>query len=459
MVGTTPFNFDDYPLELPVGTLRLEVQSIIKHYAEVYQCPRDFVTSAVFGIASSLCGKHVTIFDGKYRNYPNHWICHVAPSGSNKSAPIKALLAPIHAVESERYRAYREAYKAYRKQPDGDEPLLVPMTVSDVTPEALYKVLNDRSDANDGLLLYRDEIKGFIDDIGRYHNSGEVSNYLSIWDGTTFPVTRKTQAPLYVENPYLCIMGGIQPEVFGNAFNEGLADVGFIQRWLFVFPDPTISDFYSERTIDPVYSTAWNEIVSKLLKIEDIELTLSPEAKKLYIDFYNETIIKTISAHPYACSMLSKLRIQVLKWCALTHVLSCNDAGKGGQYFVLPSSTEITGEEMKYSIECIRYFEYCGHKALSLIRGAKPVKRRSQAEMVCDLVYSIGIDNVNITKLAEGLGVSRQYVSKVINQDSRLHGCGCGNARSPPNTSVERVNMPQPRQDSSKENLAKEVAV
>lgn len=459
MAEMSPFNFDGYPLELPVECLRLEVQSIIRHYADVFQCPRDFVTSAVFGIASALCGKHVTVFDGKYSNHPNHWICHVAPSGSNKSAPIKALLAPIRSVESERYRTYREAYKTFKRQPDSDEPILIPMTVSDVTPEALYKVLNDRSETKDGLLLYRDEIKGFIDDIGRYHNSGEVSNYLSIWDGTTFPVTRKTQAPLYVEDPYLCIMGGIQPEVFGNAFNAGLAEVGFTQRWLFVFPDPVIGDFYTEKTISQDHAAAWSEVVTKLLSIDDLELTLSPEAKKLYVDFYNETIIKTVNAHPYACSMLSKLRIQVLKWSAITHILSCHEPAVNGNCFVLPTSNMITENEMRYSIDFIRYFEYCGHKALSIIPGIKPNKHRSQAEMVCDLVFSIGYNNVNITKLAEGLGVSRQYVSKVIHQDPRLCGCGCGNARSPPSKGIEDRSRAQPLNNDSKNENINEVAV
>lgn len=190
-----------------------------------------------------------------------------------------------------------------------------------------------------------------------------------------------------------------------------------------------------------------------------MELVLSPEAKALYVDFYNETIIKTINAHPYTCSMLSKLRIQVLKWSAITHILSCHDSTVSGQCFALPTSNVITEAEMKYSIECIRYFEYCGHKALSIIPGIKPMKQRSQAEMVSDLVYSIGYNNVNITKLAEGLGVSRQYVSKVIHQDPRLRGCGCGNARSPPNTGEDGLPRAQPlHKDNGNENI-KEVAV
>lgn len=423
MLNINQHSLESPPKELPIHALRWEVQKIIKHYAEVFQCPKDFITSAVFGIVGTMCGRHVTIFDGKYRNHPNLWICHVAPSGSNKSSPIKALMQPMNQEESRRYKEFREKFKEFKRNTGEEEPTLNQLTVSDVTPEGLYKILDSRAESKDGLLLYRDEIKGFIDDMGRYHNSGEVSNYLSIWDGTTFPVTRKTQPPMYIENPFLCIMGGIQPDVFSEAFKRDLAGVGFVQRWLFVYPDEIQKALYSDSTLDAKYETAWKEIFEKLLAINDMELTLSNEAKQVYIDYYNETISRTDEADSYMSSMLSKLRIHVLKWCAITHILACSDNARGGQYFALPSSLEITADEMRYSIECMRYFEYCGTKALNLVVGEGLTRKPTKEQLIKDLVSLVGIDKMNITKFAEGIDVSRQYVSKVINKQSKLRGC------------------------------------
>ena len=267
MLNINQHSLESLPKQLPIYALRWEVQKIIEHYAEVFQCPRDFIISAVFGIVGTMCGRHVTIFDGKYRNHPNLWICHVAPSGYNKSSPIKALMQPMNQEESRRYKEFREKFKEFKRNTDEEEPTLNQLTVSDVTPEGLYKILDGRAESKDGLLLYRDEIKGFIDDMGRYHNSGEVSNYLSIWDGTPFPVTRKTQPPMYIENPFLCIMGGIQPDVFSEAFKRDLAGVGFVQRWLFAYPDEIQKALYSDSILDAKYETAWNEIFEKLLAI------------------------------------------------------------------------------------------------------------------------------------------------------------------------------------------------
>lgn len=444
MLKINSHSLDAPPKELPTYVLRLEVQRVIEQYAKVFQCPKDFITSAVYCIVATLCGKHVTIHDGKYRNHPNLWICHIAPSGSNKSSPIKALLEPMHQEDGKRYRDFRDKYKVFKKNVEEDEPVFNQLIVSDVTPEGLYQVLDRRCDSSDGLLLYRDEIKGFIDDIGRYHNSGEISNYLSIWDGTTFSVTRKTQMPIRIEHPFLCMMGGIQPDAFTEAFKRNLASLGFVQRWLFVYPDNIPKSFYSEVVLESSYVEAWNEIFTKLLKMGNMELTLSAEAKQVYIDYYNETKARTDENDSFQASMLSKLRIHVLKWCAITHILSCQDDAGPGCYFALPSSTQVSAEEMKYSVECMRYFEYCGTKALNLITGGTTAKKMTKEQLIKLLYSLVGEDKMNITKFAEGIGVSRQYVSRIVNKQPELHGCGCASTETPLYKGSSSVILPQP---------------
>ncbi len=219
-------------------------------------------------------------------------------------------------------------------------------------------------------------------------------------------------------------MGGIQPDVFGDAFKREMASVGFVQRWLFAYPDVIEKALYSETTLKVEYEMAWKEIFSKLLNISDVELTLSPGAKEVYIVYYNETIKRTDDSDSYMSSMLSKLRIYVLKWCAVTHILACMESAGAGQYFVLPSSKEISAEEMEYSVECMRYFEHCGTKALNLIRGDNLPKKLSQEQLVGELVAHIGVDRINITRFADALQVSRQYVSRIVNKKSKLRSCG-----------------------------------
>lgn len=446
MLNINKHSLDTPPKELPIYALRLEVQRIIEHYAEVYQCPKDFITSTIYCIVGTLCGKHVVIDDGKYRNHPNMWICHVAPSGSNKSSPVKALMEPMNREENKRYKVYREKYKDFKKATNGDEPTLNQLTVSDVTPEGLYKVMEAKADTKDGLLLYRDEIKGFIDDMGRYHNSGEVSNYLSIWDGTNFSITRKTQQLMYIENPFLCMLGGIQPDAFANAFKKGFAEVGFIQRWLFVYPDKIKKAYYSDATLEAAYVAAWNEVFTKLLSMTDMVFTLSPEAHNVYENYCNETKDREDENDSFQTALLGKLRIHVLKWCAITHVLASTDNAGAGQYFTLPHSSVISVDEMRYSIECMGYFEYCGLKALDLIRDGSKELKLTKEQLIKQLVSLVGKTNVNVTKFAEGIGVSRQYISGIINNAQiKNRGFSCAPSQIPINTGDEDKKAPQPK--------------
>ena len=447
MPNITENALQSHPIKhLPIYGLRLEIQSLILHFAEVFQCPSEFVTSSIFAIVSTCCGRHISIFDGKYTNHPNHWICHIADSGKNKSSPVKQLMEPISKENARRLERYKAELEEQKKSPDMEEPTFHPLVVSDVTPEALFKVMDDNINEKTGLILYRDEIKGFIDDMQRYNNSGEVSSYLSIWDGGEISVTRKTQTPIYIEKTYLSMMGGIQSKVIKKIFNEQMNEVGFTQRWLFVYPDFFKFQEYNKACLDQSDKDAWNEVITTLLNMDDMYLTLSPEALKVYIDYYNETGHKADELDSIYQSMFSKLRIQVLKWCAIVHVLSCHKAAGPGKYFVLPDTTVISAEEMQYSVECMRYFEYCGSKVLAQSQPASspPTTTMTKKELLIALVKMHSKKNINIQKLADGLGVKRQYISKIINSDPELRGCGCAPHEDASVSEDCEVSAPQP---------------
>lgn len=70
MISINPHSLETPPREIPIWGLRLEVQRIINHYSEVFECSRDFITAAVYAIVSTVCGKHIEIFDGNITTIP-----------------------------------------------------------------------------------------------------------------------------------------------------------------------------------------------------------------------------------------------------------------------------------------------------------------------------------------------------------------------------------------------------
>ena len=149
---------------LPFECLQVEIQGIIKNFAEVYQCDTDIIVSTIYAIVSIAVNKSIKLFDGKYTNYPSMWICHVAPSGSNKSAPVKMLFKPINELNEEAVMAYYEELRHTDKDDSNKpKPICKKLSLTDTTPEAIYKALSFMPQ-----MVYRDEIKGMIDDFDRY---------------------------------------------------------------------------------------------------------------------------------------------------------------------------------------------------------------------------------------------------------------------------------------------------
>lgn len=206
---------------LPIDELSANTQTIINEYTSVYQCSRDMIVSAMFNIVGSSVGKRLVIDDGKYKNFLCLWTVNVAPSGSNKSALVKSLLQPMREADTESYKTYREALKEWKKSGDekSEKPTFRQHLLSNSTPEARNQALANNPN---GIFLYRDEIRGFLDDIGRYNRSGEISDLLSLFDADDITINRKSEDTLLIEKPFMSIFGSIQPDVLASTFGGDL---------------------------------------------------------------------------------------------------------------------------------------------------------------------------------------------------------------------------------------------
>ena len=389
---------------LPFECLQVEIQGIIKNFAEVYQCDTDIIVSTIYAIVSIAVNKSIKLFDGKYTNYPSMWICHVAPSGSNKSAPVKMLFKPINELNEEAVVAYYEDLRHTDKDDSNKpKPICKKLSLTDTTPEAIYKALSFMPQ-----MVYRDEIKGMIDDFDRYNRSGIISNMLSIWDSTSFCIDRKTEDPTFIREPFLDILGGIQPGLLKSTFgNPQLMISGFNQRILFVYPDKLPVTYYSDNLLSEAIMPYWTNFVRDLMKLEPTTLSLSPEAKDFYSTYYNMLQDKKSSSDDYMQYVYSKFQIIILRWSIVTHLLW----EKTFEYY---RKGTISGDEMLQAIQCMNYFESAAEKVYHEISGG--MYQGFTKEQSLQILYNTYKGEVNLQKLADALGCSRQYVSKAVNK-------------------------------------------
>ena len=410
-------------LSLPIDGLADDTQEVIQAYADGYQCNRDFVTAAVFAAVSAAVGKKIRTHDGRYENQLSLFVCLVAPSGSNKTTPVREILRPLSDRDAANYKKFKAEMERYDKEVKaGNENAVMPvyrqLIIGDCTPEARNKVLAENSNA----LLVSDEVATMMYNVNRYTKSGELPQLLSIWSGENINVNRKSDLPVLIENPCLSVIGGTQPDVLADIFGtKFLMQSGFNQRWLFVYPDEEPPVRYCESRVADEISSAWEQYILGLCDLNPTYNTLriSDEAKKIYADYYDKLQVKKAGACGYMSAVYSKLQILVERWAGIAHLLGRD-----------PTVSNIAPEEMEYAVRCMDYFERCAEKVYMKLtegRNQPEAKATGNEEMIARLFFAY--NPKSIQAFADGLGVSRQLVSRCLTKYEWLRGCGCGSTQ------------------------------
>jgi Protein of unknown function (DUF3987) len=241
------------------------------------QCPADFVAVGVMVSAAAVIGRKVAIRPKRQDDWavvPNLWGLAVGPPGLMKSPALAEALRPLSRLVSDAHAQYEEEMLAHHfrlaeakarrhdltrrlrdafanDEPTGDlrqhfeaapayrPPVAKRYLVNDATVEKLGELLNHNPN---GLLLFRDEVSGFLHTMDRRGHENDRAFYCEAWNGTgAYTYDRIGRGTLHIRAACVSVLGGIQPgplerylrDVFG-----GRGDDGLIQRFqLAVWPD------------------------------------------------------------------------------------------------------------------------------------------------------------------------------------------------------------------------------
>jgi putative DNA primase/helicase len=211
---------------------------------------------------------------------PNLWGGIVAPPSAMKTPALKEALAPIYKLE----KAYLETFAndskilesqamvteiriksaekrlkeaveqheestiqalqgeitALKAQVAAEKPVLKRLIANDATIEKLTELLNQNPK---GMLVFRDELYGFLMSMEKEGHEMYRSFFLESWNGSGSYVTDRIGRGT-IATPALClaILGGIQPDrlnaYFSSVMKGGSGDDGFLSRLqLMVYPD------------------------------------------------------------------------------------------------------------------------------------------------------------------------------------------------------------------------------
>ncbi len=267
--GLAPVNAFDAEL-LPEA-----LRGFVTDIAERMQCPPDFPAVTVMASLGTLIGRRCGIHPKRKDDWlavPNLWGAIVgrpsqmkSPSVQQGMKPFDALIAEASkrhanamadaAIEAEVYAGKKDAWKqAVRKAAKDGKPTdgMLPPVKPDApierrlrtnagSVECLINLLNENPD---GLMVFRDELTGWLRNLDKPGKEGDRQFFLEAWNGngSGFDYDTFTHGHLHCESLCLSILGSIQPgplsHMIADAAKGGGGDDGMIQRFqLLVYPD------------------------------------------------------------------------------------------------------------------------------------------------------------------------------------------------------------------------------
>jgi len=269
MPGAEPF---------PVDVLPGPAALMVNEGADAIGCPPDFLALPVLAVAAGTIGRSVSLMlkSGYFAGSAVYGAC-VGPPSDGKTPALKAVAAAVRRIDELLIAEHDQAMERLREEterpgPDGKKlkppapPKLRRIDVDDITMEVIPAIL----DANErGLIRINDELTAFVLGMNQFKagKGNDRAIALKIWSGDAIKKDRvghENNAPIRCPYPCMTLVGGLPPDMLGSmADAKGRAD-GFLDRFLFAYPEPLPVADWSERGVPEDTADAWSALVARL---------------------------------------------------------------------------------------------------------------------------------------------------------------------------------------------------
>jgi hypothetical protein len=226
-----------FPLEVFPGALR----DFVSDAAAALAAPPEYVAVPMLVMAGGAIGasRALEIKPG-WTERPCLYAAVVGLPGSARTPALKRVASPIYDEQSRRMQVYRRQKVAHEEDSKAHpKPTLPTLYVSDITTEALARVMQDNPR---GVTLIRDELTAWVAGMDQYRSRGRGADrqfFLAAWAGEPVSVHRKGQdEPVFVPHPFLSVVGGLPPDLLPRLRGDHQVSDGFLDRILFAFPEP-----------------------------------------------------------------------------------------------------------------------------------------------------------------------------------------------------------------------------
>jgi hypothetical protein len=360
--------------KIPLEAFPAKIQDMILTLARQENYTIEYMMASLLVAVSTAIGNAVNIrIRGGWISNSALYMILIGRPGTGKTPPLDFAFRPIRKhdaqavkqfkLEMEQYNNLIESNKGKKENttPLPDKPILQRTIISDFTPEALMRALDDN---HRGVVVYVDEIMGMFNAVNQYSRGQLIEQLLTAFSGKPLDISRCSMpVPIHIEYPFINIVGTMQITRMHELIEKGYKENGLLDRIIFVYPSSQeISDWQLDEDSSfasfEKYSNMWESIFNKVIDLpfsdnDNVQsiLDFSPEA---YFTNWRNNAIRAVNQiqddglvdsrvikAPMITARLA-LVLQILRW-------ACGEVHKD---FVDIDST-------KSAIALSKYFESC----------------------------------------------------------------------------------------------------
>lgn len=412
----TESNKNPFPIEV--------LPQLFRDYAidlnETVNFPIDYTGASLLTAAATAAGTNfkVLVKAGWIEN-GSLFTCVIGNAGANKTHPINTAFAPIKAIDKERHDQFKydyELYSSYDKlsKKDKDEaeslfaPILEKSVLSNFTTEILFKRLSENPR---GCTVLSDELISFLEGMNNYSKSDQIGFYLSVWSNQSTTIDRVgNPIPLFISNPYLSIIGGLQPRALNKAFPIDKLNNGFFQRFLFAYPSNSNKVPINDNVANELLAKDYESFINKCYAItEPRTLTFSPAAKRYFYDWQANNCAR-VNEHQNSIKgeILSKFDNHFIRLALLLQIMNDTES-KEIELAAVQASNLLCDYYLNCSLKVLAKIQNTENYLLSLPQDKQQLFNELEQSFTTGDAMEVGLE----------LGIAERTIKRFL-QDTQL---------------------------------------
>lgn len=373
------------------------IQKLIHSAKNTNGFDEDYFSAGILSVCATAIGNSVHLHNGSYKSKPILWLSIIGSRGTGKTHPLSFAKNPIEQKDNQtfiEYQSLMQEYEQKEKDTRGKRPNYAKFILKDFTPEKLAESLQYNEK---GILIFQDELMRWVNSFDQYKKGGDQQMYLDLFNGNELTVDRVTKEPIRIPQTNVNILGGMQPEIVKQLASNNRGEDGFLDRFLFVYPENLEPHLFTGLDIPDGHKENYKRLINNLL--EAPHQTIKTDASNIEVfkqwqhkkakECFNDTLERSIQA-----------KMETYVW-RLALIIEMMQQAVTGNF-----NTSLQNENLEKAIGLVEYFRWNALRVHDKIMTKNPLEDLSANQQ--DLYKALP----NEFKRADVLSLFEQYEVK-----------------------------------------------